>query len=172
MEKEEHREKVEEFAHSITTELSRAFTSSSKTLQTRREKMWGQYHTMRTSSKFIQLWVQFLNKSGIEPLPTLYQHLTSLIFKELVKEKFSVVYTQPSECLEEMTSLGYDEANAIRYVAGYVCCAVRKKITVSHSPLKKQLCLLYGSYWRTRVSIILKMKRCHHSSNNHRQVIG
>ena len=141
MEKEEHREKVEEFAHSITTELSRAFTSSSKTLQTRREKMWGQYHTMRTSSKFIQLWVQFLNKSGIEPLPTLYQHLTSLIFKELVKEKFPVVYTQPSECSEEMKSLGYDEANAMRYVAGYVCRAVRKKITVSHSPLKKQLLL-------------------------------
>ena len=103
MEKEEHREKVEVFAHAITTELSRALTSSSKTLQTRIEKMWGQYHTMQTSSKFIQLWVQFLNESaGIEPLPKLYQHLTSLIFKELVKEKFHVVYTQLSECSEEI----------------------------------------------------------------------
>ena len=92
---EDHREKVEEFAYAITTELSRAFNSSSKTSQTRRE-MWGQYHTTRTSSKFIQLWVQFLNKSGIEPLPTLYQHLTSLIFKDLVKEKFPVVYSQPA----------------------------------------------------------------------------
>ena len=39
MAKEEHREKVE-FAHAITTEL-RAFSSSSKTLQTGREKMLG-----------------------------------------------------------------------------------------------------------------------------------
>ena len=63
-----------------------------------------------------------------------------MIFKELVKEKFPVFHTQPSECSEEIASLGYDEANAMRYVAGYVCCAVRK-ITVLHSRLKKQLLL-------------------------------
>ena len=64
-----------------------------------------------------------------------------LIFKELVKDNFPVVYTQLSECSEEITSLGYDKANAMRYVAGYICRAVPKKITVSHSPLKKQLSL-------------------------------
>ena len=63
-----------------------------------------------------------------------------MIFKELVKEKFPVVHTQSSECSEEIASLGYDEANAMRYVAGYVCCAVRM-ITVLHSRLKKQLLL-------------------------------
>lgn len=141
MEKDEHKEKVEVFADAITTELGKAFASSSKSLQTRREKMWGQYHTVRTSSKFIQLWVQFLNETSTEPLPTLYQHLTSLMFAELVKEKFPVVDTQLSECSEELTSLGYDEANAMRYVAGYVCRAVRKKITASHSPLQQELLL-------------------------------
>ena len=127
MEKDEHKEKVEVFADAITTELGKAFASSSKSLQTRREKMWGRYHTLRTSSKFIQLWVQVLNETGTEPLPTLYQHVTSLIFAELVKEKFPVVNIQLSECSEELTSLGYDEANAMRYVAGYVCRAVQKK---------------------------------------------
>ena len=83
-----------------------------------------------------------MNETGTEPLPTLYQHLTSLIFTELVKEKFPVVDTQLSECSEELTYLGYEEANAMRYVAGYVCRAVqKKKITASHSPLQQELLL-------------------------------
>ena len=53
-----------------------------------------------------------------------------------------LLHLTTSECSEEITSLGYDEANAMRYVAGYVCRAVRK-ITVSHSPLKKLLLALW-----------------------------
>jgi len=34
-----------------------------------------------------------------------------------------------------------DEANAKRYVAGYICCHLRKKIEASSHPFKEELVL-------------------------------
>ena len=63
----------------------------------------------------------------MEPHPLLYQYVTSLAFHLPVVE-----------------ALTYEESNALRYVAGYVCHKLRKKITAStHQMMEKLLlCLL------------------------------
>ena len=102
--------------------------------------MWGQYHALRTSDTFTSLWALLLKEAGIKLLPTLYQHLTDLIFKEMIKLYFPVE-AQPSSSKAAASVNIYEEANAVRYVAGFVCRAVRKEINRCASPLKQQLLL-------------------------------
>ena len=72
----------------------------------------------------------------------LYQHLTDIIFKELLRVKYSVL---ANDCDSERPGpLTVNEVNVLRYVAGYVCCHLRKKIEASSHPLKEDmvLCLM------------------------------
>ena len=64
----------------------------------------------------------------------LYQHLTDIIFKELLREKYSVSVNDSERAGPVITM---DEANILRYVAGYVCHHLRKKIEASNHPLKE-----------------------------------
>jgi len=72
--------------------------------------------------------------------PVLYQHLTDLLFKILIKHKYSV----GDATTKQPSPLTNNEANALRYVAGYVCRHLRKKIKASAHPLKEEmiLCLM------------------------------
>ena len=138
MERQENKDRVVVFANGLVKQLTVAFSSKAKGQKTRREKMWGLYHSIRTSASFIDLWVKLLQHSGLEPLQTFYQHVTDQIFHDLIQQHFPV---QLTESTEEANWLGHQEANAIRYVAGYVCRSLRKKITSSSSPLKQELLL-------------------------------
>ena len=138
MERPENKDKVEVFANNVVKELTGAFSSKARSQKSRREKMWGLYHSIRTSASFIGLWVKLQQSAGMDPLPTFYQHVTDQIFHDLVQQHFPV---QLTESTEEANWLGHQEANAIRYVAGYVCRSLRKKITSSSSPLKQELLL-------------------------------
>ena len=141
LEKSENEEKIELTLKSIVQQLRRAFHSTVKAVQTKRE-MWGQYHSIRTSDPFVRSWVLLFKETGLKALPTLYQHLTNLMFKEMIKVHFPVTEVQSSSAsCEVTTTVKYEEANAIRYVAGYVCRAVREKIKSGTSPLKQQLLL-------------------------------
>ena len=142
IEREENREKVEVFADTIVAELNRAFSCTATRQQMRREKMWGLYHSIRTSGRFVGLWVDLLKQSvRIEPLETFYQHVTDLIFQSLIQHHFPVVPAQLDESIEVRSELGYEEANAIKYVAGFVYHAMKKKIASSASPIKQELLL-------------------------------
>ena len=74
--------------------------------------------------------------------PVLYQHLTDLIFKELLHLKYSIA----AEDTENSSTgpLTHNEINALRYAAGYACRHVRKKVEASSHPLKEEmvLCLM------------------------------
>lgn len=100
--------------------------------------MWGYYHTIRTTDQFVGSWEKLCQETGIQPLPTLYQHLTHIMFKKLITIHFPIVEVQSSSC-ETSSAVRYEEANAVRYVAGYVCRAVRENIMSCNSPLKQQL---------------------------------
>ena len=73
--------------------------------------------------------------------PVLYQHLTDIIFKELLHEKYSVSANDSEKAGPIITM---DEGNVLRYVAGYVCRHLRKKTEASNHPLKEDmvLCLM------------------------------
>lgn len=131
-------ERLDSLVTAIFQELQKALNVPAKTLHSKREKIWGQFHTIHTSDSFIQLWTLLFSEAELQALPTLYQHLTTLLFKEMVRKHFDI---QSSPACEVATTMRYEDANAIRYVAGYVCHAVRKKINISKSPLKQELLL-------------------------------
>ena len=80
-----------------------------------REIMWRRYFTVRTSSEFISTWTSFLQKANITATyPALYQHLTNIIFKKLLKDKYQTSSLQSSS----PPISGFDDA--LRYAAGYV----------------------------------------------------
>ena len=117
--------------------------------QIHREKMWINFHEVRSSSVFFTRWNNFLKTPN--PSPILFQYLTSHIFKNLIKHSFPVDMTSPSTSSGPSTSssglqLNYTEKNALRYAAGYIPRALRKKIDCSpHSnTIKEELqrCLL------------------------------
>ena len=100
-----------------------------------------QYHTIRTSDSYNSLWVELLKDStSIEPLPTFYQHVTDPIFKKhLLAHHFPL--QDEHDDSDRRHEMQYVEANATRYVAGYVCRSLKKKIPSSGDPSKKELLL-------------------------------
>ena len=60
----------------------------SKKLSTQKERMWEQFFTVRTSS-FEDMWEEFLIGCGTDASTTVYQHVTDIIFKDLLLKQFS-----------------------------------------------------------------------------------
>ena len=59
-------------------------------------------------------------------------------------EKFPIVKSDTNEVATVSASLDYQEANALRYSAGYVIRALKSKLERSASPAKKELILCLG----------------------------
>ena len=93
----------------------------------KREKVWAKFHSLRTSKEYVSFWKVFLKVVGCETAdPAFYQHISQHIFTSLLKDAFPVT-DNPSTC-GAAASLDFDEISAIRYVAGYVCLKVYKKM--------------------------------------------
>lgn len=105
-----------------------------------RDKLWQSYFYIRSKETFINRWTVFLCSAN-SPVgsPVLYQHLTDLVFKELLHLKYSVVAKDPENA--STSPLTYNEVNALRYAAGYVCRHIRKKVEASNHPLKEEMVL-------------------------------
>ena len=92
---------------------------------------------MRSSNTFINHWTSFLNNILLLPTPTLYQHLTAVIFKLLIQQHYQV----SSDEVDDSHDLTQHEGMALRYAAGYVCRQLRKKIEHGRHILKEELVL-------------------------------
>ena len=105
-----------------------------------RDKVWESYFYIRSQEAFTNRWTVFLCSAN-SPIgtPVLYQHLTDIIFKELLREKYSVSANDRDS--ERPGPLTVNEVNVLRYVAGYVCRHLRKKIEASSHPLKEDMVL-------------------------------
>ena len=129
------------FANQVTTMLKGCFTAHRST-QARKEKMWEEYHKVRTSTKFREMWGHFIGKSlCVAASPTFYQFITDRMFDELIKSEFKIISGDKSSTYQSLTR---EEEMALRYVAGYVCRKVREKLQSSSLPLKDDMifCLL------------------------------
>ena len=51
-----------------------------------RNKLWQSFFSVRLSEEFIKLWKNFLATVGVTQTPTLYQHLTTLMFNEEISK--------------------------------------------------------------------------------------
>ena len=54
--------------------------------------MWSKFHQLRTSMSCKKLWENFLKISLMDDNnnPIMYQHISTLVFKELIKESFQL----------------------------------------------------------------------------------
>ena len=108
-----------------------------------RDKLWNHTFYICTQEGFINHWTVFLCGANF-PVGSsvLYQHLTDLVFKELLHLKYSIAANDTENA--GVGPLTYNGVNALRYVAGYVCRHSRKKIQASNHPLKEEmtLCLM------------------------------
>ena len=138
--KEENGAVLQSFAAEATAHLDTAFDSRMKRPHQQREKMWANYHKIRTSSGFLARWSSFTTSAVGEPATLiLTQHLTSLMFREMIKERFPL--EKGTSTSEDLPPLSAVEENALRYAAGYVCRNLRKKLERSSHPLKEELIL-------------------------------
>lgn len=75
---------------------------------------------------------EVLVKTELSATPFLFQHLTDLLFWSLIKETYQ---SKKSHDPDDDISMMNDEKNVLRYVAGYVCRHLCKKIERSSHPL-------------------------------------
>lgn len=138
-----HQDKVSQFEAKLVDSLSTCMHSNAKSHKVRREKMWTRYHTLRTSTTYHTEWQTFLTSSASVSTvsPMFYQYVGNFIFKELICEHFPIEKSSDANPIQPLT---YDETNALRYAAGYIPRALKKKLPKSAHPLKEdiQLCIL------------------------------
>lgn len=113
----------------------------STSLKSHREKIWQKFHQKRTSQSYKRLWIDFVhNAISVVATPIFYQYVGNVVFQTILKSTFTS--SRDKEVTVEL--LSYEEANALRYAAGYVCYKVQNKIKTSTHPLKDKLlfCLM------------------------------
>ena len=89
--------------------------STAVKLSTRKERMWEYFFKLRSSSEFEVLWKEFLVRCGTDSKPAVYQHITDIIFKDIVSKHFAVEVQNEGSV---QVQLDYNEKNALRYVGG------------------------------------------------------
>ena len=128
---------VSAFSEKLVMDLSEPFAASSSGRRPlNREKLWKALWSVRSSSGFTSRWIALCEKASALPTPVLYQHLTDMIFRKLVREKYQISDQTRSADPPEMS---YNEANVVRYAAGYVIRHVSKKIKKKNHPSEKEL---------------------------------
>ena len=127
----ENHDTFTDFEAEVTTQLCRCLPESTrdvKSFQSQRVDMWRSYHSIRTETSFYCLWSQFISKiTTSQPEPTFYQDVTDRLFEAIVTAAFPPRESSVESNLEQ--NLTYEDANVVRYVAGYVCRKVREKLS-------------------------------------------
>lgn len=106
-------------------------TKDGMSSQEGRESFAVKLHKLRSSSAFANLWKVFLfpfNKEMAED-PIFYQYLTRVFINNYIKLNFPIPTMSPGD--SSTFSLTFEQSNALRYVAGYVCCKLYKKLKAS-----------------------------------------
>lgn len=135
--------KLSSFAHILIVRLRACFPCKHKSLQLKKERMWGAYHRLRTADTFVSDWRLFItNSTGLKAFPSFYQFVTQNIFKELIKEAYPVLEIHGHDCESPGRPLTHEEQNALRYVAGYIIRKVQQKLEKSTHPRKDEMVLL------------------------------
>ncbi len=95
--------------------------------------MWHKYTTCECPQA---LWKAFVSDSvGVDMHPMFYQYITDQIFETVLK----VTFKASSKQALDVEAVSYEEANALRYVVGYICHKVQKNIEASKHPMRSRL---------------------------------
>ena len=128
---------VKIFEDNLVASLDNCIPTENLSHKVTRERIWSNYHVLRTSDDYISDWETFLQKAGAtEFSPIFYQYVGDYIFKQLITSKYPVSDKAGEEISKTLT---YPEMNGLRYAAGFVPRSLRKKLAKSTHPLKKDL---------------------------------
>ena len=103
-----------------------------------RDRLWQKFFILRSSKQFAATWKGFLSAAQVTPTPTLYQQLTTLMFREQINKKVTTARESSEDTIHPLTD---NERNALRYTAGYICRHLRKQLERSNHALKEELVL-------------------------------
>ena len=110
-----------------------------KSVKTKREWTWSNYHQLQCSSGYISTWKNFLCKSiGTSGRPIFWQSIGDGIFKSLIKKSFPVIRQEAA--VEAAPTISYQEMNTLRYAASYVPRALYKKLKSLPTHVKISFC--------------------------------
>ena len=87
-------DQADQFSKSVVSQLQWCIPASDrfKSVQSRRERMWGDYHQLHCSSAYTSAWKIFLGQNlGTQGHPIFWQRVGDAIFKMLVKRSFPVI---------------------------------------------------------------------------------
>ena len=134
-------EKLQVFARGLIADLSVCLEGQPTWKpHIQREHMWHQYHKVHTTKLFTKKWVDFILLSTSEPAsPVFYQYVTDIVFRELIQAHFPVVGRPAPQ--RSSVIITNEEANVIRYAAGYTLRTLRKRIEKGSHPLKEEVVL-------------------------------
>ncbi len=108
-----------------------------------REQCLVRYHKLRSSTVFKNLWKVFLSPLGDNSIhiddPIFFQYITRKVFNSYITQTFPIASN--SSTAEILFALTFEESNALRYVAGYVCFNLYQKVIRSSNQKKEDLLL-------------------------------
>ena len=101
-----------------------------------RGAIWSKYHSLCTLEKYLGEWKEFLLSTGCGTTSSLFiQFVGHSMFKTLIKAHYC--HNKPAVTDDRSQDLSHIEFNAIRYTAGYVPRALKKKPIKSGHKNKK-----------------------------------
>ena len=123
------------FTAQLASSLKQVICSTAtKVFTVNKEKLWKDFFQLRISQEFVKHWTEFVAVVDEPVKPVLFQHLSDLIFRMLIEQHYRVVHQDH----EEFGELTENENAALRYVAGYICRHLRKKIQRSRGDAKSK----------------------------------
>ena len=136
-EMQRRRQLQNDFTTKLVGHLREAFTVPSGMRPLNTDRLWKSFFSIRSSSSFLP--TALTESASVVATPVLYQHLTDLIFRMLIRPEYDI----PAPVHDEVSSgaPGISEAkfNALRYAAGCVVRQVSKKIKKSTDALQDEL---------------------------------
>ena len=130
----ENCEKFDEFSKTLIDSLEQAciVPATVKCHSTKRERFWAAFHSKQVH-ELPGMWSSLIRNLGCDEvgsggLVLLSQHINQRLFEEILRARTSLV--NDAEASQKPLTVG--EANALRYAAGYVPFALKKKL--SHRP--------------------------------------
>ncbi len=118
---EESKKELDSFSDWLVSSLRKCLSADQLSFVLRAEKIW---HQLRTSRDFRSKWDSFFETSiKKKAIATVYQYITTRIFRELIKNKCEI----KKDVTHTHYTLTLDEKNALRYVQDTCALKYKKK---------------------------------------------
>ena len=115
------------FTEEIVSTLNKPIDDTLGCGKTDSEKIWSNFHKIRSSQEYITKWRNYLLSNNFTTKPVFYQHVTLELFEQLLCQKLQ---EQDKSTADRNIIIPYEEENAICYMAGYVIRKLKKQYSV------------------------------------------